>query len=780
MKRIKRRRKYRKKPSKAKRRFPFFKLLIALTLVSLTAVAIYGWHLAVQVDRRFSARRWQIPSTVYSDITLLYPGQRLNLALFKQKLKALGYREVPGRPRHKGQVRISKKVLEIYLHDLSTPNRTRPGFLANIRLSGDRIRVIEPSGRRDFLPLLELEPEELGQFYGAERQRRRLVSIQQIPRHFVRAVLAAEDNSFYEHYGFDPAGILRAIYVNLRHGQIRQGASTITQQLAKNYFLSPERSFQRKFNELLLAVIMELMYSKDTLLEIYLNEIYLGQNGSVAVNGIGEAAIFYFGKPVEQLSLIESATIAGLIKAPNHYSPHTDKTRSQKRRNTVLKAMHANGWLTRKVLEKSIRQPVRTVEFRPLRRRAPYFMDYLSRQLGALYAPETLSSQGFSVYTTLDTQVQMAAEQALVQGLSQMEKRNGRLKSKDPNRRLQGAIIVMQPKTGYVLAMVGGRNYGVSQYNRITQSSRQPGSAFKPFVYLSALKRFTPADRISNAPATYTVNGKDWRPQNYSEDSEPEVSVRSALARSLNLATVDLAMNTGLDSIVDMSGRFGFSTPIKAYPSLALGAFEVLPLEMARAYCAFAADGILPYPLSLKDVVDETGQVLQRTHINIEQVITPAEAFLITSMLQSVVTDGTARALAKWPIDFAVAGKTGTTNDFKDGWFVGYTPDLLALVWVGFDHGESIRASGSASALPIWANLVAAIPHISTGASFHRPEGIVAHTVCSKSGQLAVRSCPEPINEHFLADRPPDEKCPLHHQRGTMEKMFDAFKNIFK
>ena len=780
MKKIKRRRKFRKKSSKPKRRLSVFKWLTAILLVSLTALALYGWHLAVQVDRRFSARRWQIPSTVYADITLLYPGQRLNLPLFKKKLRALGYIAVSGRPQRKGQVRISKKVFEIFLHDLITPNRSRPGFLATIRISGNRIRAIEQTGRRNLLPLLELEPEELGQIYGSERQRRRLVSIRQVPQHLIRAVLAAEDSNYYHHFGFDPLGILRAIYVNLRHGHIRQGASTITQQLAKNYFLSPERSFRRKFNELLLAVVMEFMYAKDTLLEIYLNEIYLGQNGSVAVNGIGEAAAFYFGKPVEQLTLVESATIAGLIKAPNTYSPHVNIVRSKKRRDTVLRAMHANGWISRKVLEKALKSSVAAADFRPLLRKAPYFMDYLSRQLAALYAPEALASLGLSVYTTLDTQVQMAAEQALERGLSRLEARHNRLKRKDPKRRLQGAIIVMQPKTGYVLAMVGGRNYGISQYNRITQSRRQPGSAFKPFVYLAALDRFTPADRISNVPATYTVDGKNWRPQNYAKDNEPEVSVRTALSRSLNVATVDLAMKIGLERIVDRTVQFGFTTPIKAYPSLALGAFEVSPLELARAYCAFAADGVLPYPLSLKDVADENGQVLQRTHVNIEQVITPAEAFLITSMLQSVVSDGTARSLANWSIDFAVAGKTGTTNDFKDAWFVGYTPDMLALVWVGFDRGDSIFASGSASALPIWADLLSAIPHVRTGASFHRPEAVRQRTVCSDSGQLAVPGCPRPINEYFLAGNMPVKKCPLHHRKGKLEQILDAFKNLFK
>ncbi|UCF86118.1 MAG: transglycosylase domain-containing protein, partial [Desulfobacteraceae bacterium] len=526
---------------------------------------------------------------------------------------------------------------------------------------------------------------------------------------------------------------------------------------------------------------MEFMYEKNEILEIYLNEIYLGQKGTAAINGLGEASYFYFGKPVNELSLAEAATIAGLIKSPNYYSPYADKNRSLRRRNTVLNAMHKAGWISDKELEDSTHSPVTTIGFKEYGKKAPYFMDYLSKQLTALYSPESLSSLGLSIYTTLDTQVQIAAETALRRGLERLEKSNPALARKDPKKKLQGAIVVIQPKTGYILAMVGGRNYGVSQFNRVSQARRQPGSAFKPFVYLSGLDEFTPISILSNKPRSYKVHGKKWRPRNFSPVKKERVSVREAMAKSLNLASVDLAMKIGLDSIESTATTFGFSTPLKSYPSLSLGAFEVIPLELARAYCAFASEGVLPYPLSLKEVVDENGKVLERKHMTIERVTSPAKAFIMSSMLRNVVREGTARSLSKMGIAFPVAGKTGTTNNFRDGWFVGYTPDILALVWVGFDDGESIHVTGSAATLPIWADLMKAIPHCVSGEWFTMPPEVVKRSLCLQTGQLAVKNgCPHQVEEFFLSDNIPTTRCMAHRRTGPFEEVINGVKDFFK
>jgi len=744
-------------------------------------VLLYCCHLSVQIEKRFSARRWSIPSKVFSDITILYPGQTVNPALFHEKLHRLGYREVTRVTEHEGELRIVGSAVELFLHDLQTPSLRREGFPVRILLSQNQIESIIRLDNGTSLPILELEPEEIMLFFGPEREQRQLISIDQAPRHLIHAVLAAEDSRFYRHHGFDFRGALRALFTNLRHGTVRQGGSTITQQLAKNYFLTPERTFSRKLKELLMSLTMEVMYEKNEILEIYLNEIYLGNKGSVSINGVGEASYFYFGKPVSDLSLLEAATLAGLIKGPNHYSPYVDNERCRDRRNVVLRAMRQNEWISTQELETILDSPVTTVSPREYGKKAPYFIDYLSEQLTALYPPEALSDLGFSIYTTLDTQVQMAAERALTTGLARLEDMNPRLKRLEPQKKLQGAILVMQPKTGYVLAMLGGRDYSVSQFNRITQARRQPGSAFKPFVFMSGLDDFTPADLLSNEPRSYEIDGEIWQPQNYEPVTEECVSLRSALARSINLATVDLAMKVGLNHVVHTAKSFDFSTPIQPYPSVALGAYEVVPLELARAYCAFAADGVLPYPLSLKAVLNEEGRILERRHMSIKSVVSPAKAFIMSSMLRSAVIEGTARGLTNLGITFPLAGKTGTTNGFRDAWFVGYTPDILALVWVGFDDGSSIYAPGSAVALPIWAELIKSIPQHVSGDWFKMPPGVVKRIVCAESGQLAIPgSCPEQKEEVFLADTAPLDPCPLHEPVDPFKKIIKGVKDLFK
>ena len=493
----------------------------------------------------------------------------------------------------------------------------------------------------------------------------------------------------------------------------------------------------------------------------------------MSINGVGEASFFYFGKSVEELNPLESALIAGLIKGPNIYSPYVDAEACRERRNMVLRAMLKEGWLSAGELRSLSAEPVRTSGFRIAPRKAPYFVDYLYKQLNTFYSKEDLSSLGLSIYTTLDTQVQQAAEQALEKGLRRLENARPELNRSQPEKKLQGAIVVVQPKTGYILAMVGGRDYNHSQFNRISQARRQTGSAFKPFVFLSALDQFTPASMFSNAPTSYPTAEGEWIPQNFKPTPDTPVSMRTALAHSHNRATVNLAMQTGLDRIIHTARSFHFSTPISPYPSLALGAFEAIPLELARAYCVFAADGVQPYPLSLKNVTDRNSIVLNRRHMQIERLISPAKAFIMSSMLQSAVVEGTGRSLARLGVSFPAAGKTGTTNSYRDAWFVGYTPDILALVWIGFDNGDSIYSTGSSAALPVWADLMKAIPQHISETWFHVPPGVVQRKICPVSGLPRLKlSCPETVEEFFLEENIPDTRCDIHS--------LQIFKNLIK
>ncbi|PKN26028.1 MAG: hypothetical protein CVU64_18720 [Deltaproteobacteria bacterium HGW-Deltaproteobacteria-21] len=756
------------------------KIVGLLLLLAAGASVVLVGNFSREIEKRFSGRRWSIPSRVLSDTTMLYPGQTFPRKQLEAKLGRLGYRKVSGSPERKGEIKVADSRIEVFLRDFITPQQTSIGFPLRIHYQKDSIESLTRIDTGEPVPLLELEPEELMLFFGKEREERRLVSLDDVPKHLIDAVLAAEDARFFHHPGMDPLGIIRALASNLRHGALRQGGSTITQQLAKNYFLTPEKTFSRKFKELMISLVMESKYSKKEILEIYLNEIYMGNKGSVSINGIGEASFFYFGKPVNDLSISEAATLAGLIRAPNHYSPFADKNRSMQRRNIVIESMFSHGWISRQEFDNSILQPMATAEYETYAKQAPYFMDYLSHQLHTLYSPDALSTLGLSIYTSLDPEAQRAAEEALIKGLSRLEKANPSLLRQEPEKRLQGAIVVLQPRTGYILAMVGGRKYGESQFNRITQAHRQPGSAFKPFVFLAAMDEYTPATILSNEDTPYMIEGREWRPENYSPIPESHITMRMALAKSVNRATADLTMKIGVERIIKAASAFGFSTPLPSYPSISLGSAEVIPMEIARAYCAFAADGLLPHPISLKEVANEKGEVLERRHLTMGNATSPEKAFLITSMLRSVTEAGTARSLKDKGVSFPVAGKTGTTNDFKDAWFVGYTPDILALVWVGFDDGTPIKASGSAAALPIFADLMKSIPQHSSGGWFQPPPGIVNRTICSMSAQLAVEGrCPEPVQELFLAENAPNEPCEIHTGSGR-DSGAEPFRQIIR
>ncbi|MBM4309991.1 MAG: PBP1A family penicillin-binding protein, partial [Deltaproteobacteria bacterium] len=778
MKRKPRTRPRRRRPSIGRRLFIFaVKLAVYACLLGAGVLTIYTLYVSEQVQERFAGRRWSIPSRVYSDTTLLYPGRPATAALLESTLKNLSYRPVQRMPDAPGEYRVRGSSIEISLRELTVPGRQRPAFPVRIQLAGGQIESIRDCLNEEPLHTLELEPEEVMLFFGPLREQRELIALGSMPPHLLHAVLAAEDRRFYEHAGIDPVGILRAALINLRHGGVRAGGSTITQQLAKCYFLTPERSFLRKFKELCIALSMELRYSKDEILEIYLNEIYLGQKGSVSISGIAEASKFYFGKRAEDLSVAEAATIAGLIRAPNRYSPYADAERSRERRNAVIAAMQENGWLSADDGRAAGEAPIETAGYTARPRIAAYFMDYVARQLHELYSADDLANLGLSIHTTIDAQVQRSAEQALERGLKRLEARFPQFKSPDPDKKLQGAIVVMQPRTGAILAMVGGRDYGESQFNRITQARRQPGSAFKPIVYLSALDRLTPATMLSNEPVTYNLHGRLWSPKNYDDKAPPQLLLRDALALSVNRAAVAAAMQTGLERIIACARSLGITSKLEPYPSMALGSFEIIPLELARAYCCFAADGMLPYPRALSLVTDEQGRILEQRHMEIKRAITPAKAFLISSLLQSVVSDGTARGLRAMGVTFPSAGKTGTTDDNRDAWYVGYTPDIVALVWVGFDDGRNVRSTGSGAALPIWAELMLAIPQHISGTWLAQPPGIIRFTICRRSGMPADSgACSETRVEYFLTENVPDQTCTMCRSTGAGNRIQNFMK----
>lgn len=740
--------------------------LVGLGMLS----SLYLGVLYVIITDRFEGNRWRLPSKVYSDSYVVYPGQDLAGIHLLDRLKRLGYHSVSVQPQRPGEFRLGPGALEVYLNDFSYPDHEFKGFLMRLDLKNGRIiRMIELPGENE-LAMVELEPELVAAFFDETWEERDLVRLDEVPPHLIEAILAVEDTRFYNHRGIDPKSILRALWVDLKEGAIVQGGSTLTQQLVKNFFLTQERTLTRKVNEAFMALILEARYSKEEILEAYLNEIYLGQSGAMGIYGVGEASRFYFGKAPQALTLGESALLAGMIKSPNTLSPYRDPERARARRTVVLERMLTLGQIDRSQYRQALNE--RLPQRPPVERgpAAPYFVDFVRQQLSEHYTPQVLTSEGLRIFTTLDMQQQRIAEEVLAKGLEQLERHYPYLRREDPNQRLQGGLVSLEPQTGYIKAMVGGRDYQISQFNRITQAKRQPGSLFKPFVYAAALSQsltseglpYTAATLIEDTPFTLMSESGLWNPQNYDKTYHGTVTLRTALEHSLNVATVRVAHEIGIDQVAATARAMGIQTPLKKVPSLALGTSEVIPLEVATAYATIANGGMRVEPQTIKEVVDLHGQILERRSLEMTPALTPQHAYLLTYLLQGVVEHGTAKGVRSMGFDRPVAGKTGTTSDYKDAWFIGFIPDLLAVVWTGFDQvsdGGTLRLTGAQAALPIWTDFMKRTLTGLPVSEFVAPPGIIYMKIDPKTGLISSPACPEGIEEAFIEGTEPQGEC---------------------
>jgi len=688
--------------------------LVALLVITSGGLISGAWYLKQLEDivtQKFEGRKWFFPSKIYSDSYLLYVGINLRLDELTEKLRRLGYFEIQGPPKRKGDYRVvkSRGEVEVYLHDFDFPTERRRGQPVRIAFQRSTVARIENLATSQEIFDLELEPELVTGLYERIWQERKVVKLDEVPPLLVRAVLAVEDERFFRHHGLDPIGILRAMWVNLRSMSFQQGGSTLTQQLMKNFFLTDERTLSRKIPEAIMALIAERKYSKQTILENYLNEIYLGQRGSQGIFGVWEAAQFYFAKPLGDLTLGESALLAGLIRAPNRLSPYRSTAAAMARRNVVLTKLFNDRVITRRQYETALAEKLPRRALVKITNDAPFYVDYLRRELDENYSNAVLTKEGLRIFSSLDLQLQRKAERALVEGLKKLEAEHPALRRKGEEDSLEGAIVVIRPQTGEIKAMVGGRNYQKSQFNRVFQAKRQPGSIFKPFVYLAALMfggesgvRYTPYTVINDSRFTWSYDGKEWQPDNYNNEYFGAVTVRRALESSLNSATGRVAQDVGIRRVREVAHRLGIQSALPAVPSLALGSAEVTPLEVAVAFSTLANGGVRTRPLAVKLVVDQNSQPLEKRDVRVEQVINPQLAHMMNHLLKGVLDRGTAASARRMGFTRPAAGKTGTTNDYKDAWFVGYTPDLLAVVWVGFDGQSKLNLSGSAAALPIW------------------------------------------------------------------------------
>jgi penicillin-binding protein 1B len=762
--------------------------VLALALVLAVAVPVglfagWAWHVVSRLD----LARVHEASFIYAAGQPLTAGVSVEATHLVGTLRRLRYQEVTGTPRLAGQFRRTDAAWDIFLHARDDPRARRGASRIRVALEGGRVTsVFDPTngGRLDGI---ELEPEVLSGLTDTVGQFRRPVRRAAVPTPLTQAVLAAEDHRYYDHGGVDARAVMRALWVNLRRGEVAQGGSTLTQQLVKNLLLSPKRTWDRKLREAGLAIMLEWRYGKSQILEAYLNTIYMGQHGNAGIYGVGAAARSYFGKDVEQLGLAEAALLAGMIRAPNSHSPAQNPDRARDRRDAVLARMAELGFIDEADRAKASQERVRARSGPILRLLAPYFLDHVRVQIEQPQSEDgVLGGGGLRIYTTLDPVLQRAAEAAVTRGLDRLEGRYKHLRRTENGERLQAALVALDPATGEIRALVGGRDYFQSQFNRAIHARRQPGSAFKPFVFLAALgvgpkgepPRLTPVSVVKDEPFTVQVGRDTWSPRNYENRFEGPVSVRRALEQSLNAGTYQLAAEAGLPTVVRRARDVGFTSPLQPVPALALGSFEVTPIELAGAYATLANYGERRTPTAVRAIVDRAGQVEEPARTR-AAALRADEAYLLTYLLRGVVDRGTGAPVRALGVDGVVAGKTGTTNDGRDAWFVGYSPRLVALVWVGFDERDVLKLSGSQAALPIWADFMRAAMTVLPSGGFTVPATVVFRDVDPSNGKLATRHCPVQFREAFLTGTEPRETCTDHSPGQFVDDLVRRFFDWF-
>lgn len=756
------------------RRWVRWSLLICCAVSGVAAVVlvIYGGVLSASLALPKSDEH--PPLLIYGAPHLLKPGEPVAETGVFDRLHRLGYRAVPV-VQTPGDYAAADDAIDLYLH--AQEESRQPPRRVQLELKDGVITNVVSVQERETIPFVALEPPLLSGMRGGSRQVREWVPYSRIPPAVITAVLAVEDRRFFSHYGVDPVAIGRALWANLMRGGVVQGGSTITQQLAKNLFYSPQRTMERKLREVVAAFVMEWKYRKEEILESYLNEIYLGQAGSVSIYGIGEAAHRYFAKPLEALSIEEIALVAGLIKGPNTYSPTKNLEHATLRRNVVLRRLRDEGLLTEDAWKEAVNRPVRVSLPEDVVTDAPYFVDYLLRQVEAgtgMGIPE-----GARIYSTLDPFMQQLATESLHKGLAKLEQQYPALREGESP--LQGAVVVLEARTGQLRAMVGGREYRASQFNRAAQAHRQAGSLFKPFVYLAAFEAarsegstgVTPATMLADEPVSFESGSGPWSPQNYDRQFRGPVTVRAALEQSLNVPAVRTAHRLGIGSINRLLRGFGIQGALPDNLSIALGSASVSLLEITSAYGGLANGGVVVKPVALTNLVRESGDTLWSPLLDRHQAVSAQGAYLATSLLKGVLDRGTGSKARVWGLRGPVAGKTGTTDGYRDAWFVGYTPELVIGVWVGFDDERAIRLTGSQAALPIWVDVARRlIPADSQ--DFAVPSGIVSRTIDPRTGQLATAQCPERVTEVFLEGTEPSVYCEVHGG-GFWERVKQTF-----
>ncbi len=758
-------------PGKNRRRWVVFGSVgAAFALIALIAGG-FAWReyrkLAEQVDAQLLVGPFSKTINFYAAAEMVSIGDAIGTEDLVESLRRCGYRE--GYAAGFGW--FARKGSDVSIHPKDGAPEVTVGFgkdgVASIKEDSGRVMDSYVPGQ----PLV-------ANLSAAGRERRIMIHYSDLPPVLIRAITSAEDKRFFEHGGYDPLRVMKAMYVDAKDRRKEQGASTITMQLARNLYLSPEKRFKRKLSEFLITVHLEHALSKRQIFEYYCNEVYLGGYGTFSINGFGEASHAYFNKDMQRLTLPEAATLAGLIQRPSYFNPFRSPDRARDRRNVVLRLMHANRYINDAELSSAIESPLTLTPGKTEVSETQFSMDLAASELQRLMENGEANPGVLNVSATIDLRLQRAAEQAVTDGMAQVDKLLAKHRDAKGNMdHAQAALIALDPHTGEIVAVVGGRDYEVSQLDRVL-SKRPPGSVFKPFVYAAALNSavdgdgavLTPASTVDDVPTTFNFDGQTYTPGNFKQDYHGTVTLREALAKSMNVAAVKVGEMTGFDAVLSLARQAGMNDDLRPTPALALGAYQVTPLEIARAYTVFANGGVLVQPSPIRSVTAQDGTEVVRNSPETRRVLDERVNYLLVDMMQDVLKYGTAAGVRSRGFTLPAAGKTGTSHD---GWFAGFTSNLLCIVWVGFDDYDELGLEGARSALPIWTEFMKSAARYRPyrdAKAFAMPDGITRAAIDPSTGMRATPFCPWNVTDYFVSGTEPKEMC-MKHQDEAIPQM---------
>jgi penicillin-binding protein 1B len=738
------------------------RLLLWCVIWGMVAGAIGVLVLDGVVRAKFEGAKWALPAHVFARALDVYPGQALSPKRLRWELDKLGYRPVTTVSRP-GQYRFSGQRLELYTRPFRFWDGDEPAKKISLVFSGNTVADVDVAASD--LDLVRLEPLLIGGIYPDHNEDRVLVTLSELPPYLVDGLLAVEDRDFYHHFGISPRGILRALVSNLSAGGTVQGGSTITQQLVKNFYLTQERSLTRKGIEAIMAILLELHYSKDQILETYINEVFLGQSGSRAIHGFGLASRHFFRQPIDELQVHQAAVLIGMVKGASYYDPWRNPERARSRRDLVLDIMADQGVISEQSAVDAKARPL-DVSDKPGTSSNPYpaYLELVKEQLRRDYREEDLSSAGLRVFTHFDPQVQDQLENSISSVVSNLEKGY-----RIPAGKLETAAVIVRIGTADVLALAGGRRAGYAGYNRALEARRQIGSTIKPVVYLTALQqpgRYTLSSPVQDTPISIkNADGTYWRPENYKRTSAGRVPLYYALGNSLNQATVNLGMELGVGQVASTLRSLGYTGQIQQVPSLLLGTTGMTPIEVASIYHTIAAEGFYTPLRTINAVYTSDNQPLKRYPFETEQRISPQVMHLLHYGMQVVMREGTGQsAYRKLPDALNVAGKTGTTNDQRDSWFSGFTGDYVGVVWMGRDDNDTMPLTGASGALNLWADVMAGLD--TQPINFLKPQGVNYHWVETDTNRLSSQGCAGARYLPYIDGSEPAEKSPCYNPGG--------------